>query len=441
MATLQAAEPAPVAAPTGLKGKAKGWLKALLGTVAGLLSGAVMMYLSPLVDKVLKPAKPVANFEVERQGLTVTLYNRSVGHVDGWWDFGDGSPLEPANPKQPSVTHTYSSASTYTAKLTIHNLLGDENERAVTIQLDSQPVNTAPAILSLEAVPVSGNAYAPATFRISCKTSNAQLCVWSYDDDRPLEFLDPAHSEDRLVTFPKAGGWVVKLAAVNGSQAVERSTVVSVEEPPRGVATALLTVTEQASRVERIETPITVVESFAALSRSTLQPINRTLPARQGYEIASARLEQVSGNGGQDLKVQVSADRRSARLTGELVRDSGGLFQRKAVAPNLALRVVLVQEQRVRVTRPPTVVVATLPMPGTGMLPLPPVPADWENVQRQLRIELREGEQVIWPQSPLPHNASLTMHNQPCTVNAATVGDQVQIDVTAAPPGTSISAN
>src|SRR5438552_2023715 len=69
-----------------------GWLKAFYGTLAGVLSGACMMYLSPLLDKVIKPAKPVANFAVDVQGLSVQLHNRSSSKADGWWDFGDGAP-------------------------------------------------------------------------------------------------------------------------------------------------------------------------------------------------------------------------------------------------------------------------------------------------------------------------------------------------------------
>src|SRR5262245_35844903 len=99
--------------------KKAGRVKTILGTTAGLLSGAFMMYLSPLLDKVVKPAKPVANFAVEHEGLTVTFHNRSAGNGDGWWDFGDGSPLEPVSSKQDVITHTYRAPGAYTAKLTL----------------------------------------------------------------------------------------------------------------------------------------------------------------------------------------------------------------------------------------------------------------------------------------------------------------------------------
>src|SRR5438093_13377830 len=99
------------AVTAGAKG---GWLKTIIGTVAGLFSGAVMMYLTPLVERVVKPAKPLANFAVEQQSLAVTFHNRSNGG-EGWWDFGDGSPLEPVSPKQPRVTHSSANPRPYPA--------------------------------------------------------------------------------------------------------------------------------------------------------------------------------------------------------------------------------------------------------------------------------------------------------------------------------------
>src|SRR5438067_13806099 len=100
----------------------------MVGAVAGLLSGGAMMYLSPLVDRVIKPQKPLANFAVESNGLQVTLHNRSAGG-DGWWDFGDGSALDAATSASDAVTHSYAKPGAYTVKLSLRNFLGDEAER------------------------------------------------------------------------------------------------------------------------------------------------------------------------------------------------------------------------------------------------------------------------------------------------------------------------
>lgn len=423
-------------------GKVSGWFKALIGTVAGVCSGAFMMYLSPLIDKVVKPAKPVANFAVEHQGLTVTLHNRSIGHGDGWWDFGDGSPLEPLNAKQESVMHTYAGPGTYTAKMTLRNLLGEENERAVTIQLDTRPQVEPPTIVALDAVPVSAGAYAPATFRITSQSKNAELSVWDFGDDRPIEVnAESPNSQERMVTFNNPGGYVVKMVAVNGKQFVQKSIIVNVDEPPKGMVTAMLSVTEEATRVERVETPVTIVESFSTATHGNSQPINRQVPARQGFTITNARLEPLSGKGGKDLNLQVSADRSTVRLTGEFIRETAGPFHRNVAPENLVFRVVLAQERRTRVTRPATPVMTTLPAPGSGMIPLPPVPCDWCDTQRQLRLELRDGDRIVRAPSQLPHNEPVTVQNRRCTLNATLLGDQVRVDLFEIKPGVTPSAN
>src|SRR5581483_406428 len=101
-------------------GRVSGWVKAAAGAVLGLLSGAGMMYVSVVVDKVVKPAKPVANFAVTADGMTVRCENRATGE-SGWWDFGDGAPLEPFDPNQPAVEHTYPKPGNYSVKLTVRN--------------------------------------------------------------------------------------------------------------------------------------------------------------------------------------------------------------------------------------------------------------------------------------------------------------------------------
>src|SRR4051812_25854088 len=95
--------------------KSRGWLKAVVGTFAGLLGGSAMMYVSPLVDKVIKPGKPLANFAFEASGLDVTFHNKAAGG-DGYWDFGDGSALEPTTAAA-DLTHKFPKPGTYTVKL------------------------------------------------------------------------------------------------------------------------------------------------------------------------------------------------------------------------------------------------------------------------------------------------------------------------------------
>ena len=158
----------PSAKPT-TTGHIAGWIKAGLTSLAGLVSGAVLMYASPLLDRVIKPDKPIANFQYSAKGLVVTFQNHSTGGHEGWWDFGDGAALQPFVPGQPTVAHTYAKPGNYNAKLSLRNLINAENERAVNVVVD--PGATAPpAIDVFTLVPVQ-NDYAPATFRAVTKVT------------------------------------------------------------------------------------------------------------------------------------------------------------------------------------------------------------------------------------------------------------------------------
>ena len=327
--------------PTPSAGKkVSGWLKALVGTIAGAIVGAVAMNASALLDRVIKPAKPVANFAVEHEGTTVTFHNRSSGLSTGWWDFGDGSPLEPVSPKQDVVVHQYPSAGDYTAKLQVANLLGDESERTVTVHIDSGQAQAAPPeIRSFDIVPISPGGYAPATFRISSKVKNAQVCVWDYGepDVLPDVVTDSNNDQDKFVTFKKSGGYLIKLVACNGTQYQVKSDIVNVLEAPAGTITAILTTTDQGTHVESVSTPYTFADSFSPQSRDSTHSIDRQVPAKPGYLIADVRLPSgqsmrqqgktemtvdTGSPGVRDLKLSLSPEQRSVRLTGQLARDT-----------------------------------------------------------------------------------------------------------------------
>lgn len=408
--------------------KISGWVKTTLGTIAGLVSGAVMMYASPLVDYVVKPAKPLANFSADAAGLTVTFNNRSSGSGEGWWDFGDGSPLEPVSSTQETIAHAYPSPGNYVAKLTMRNFIGDQNDRTINLQLDnaqSQP----PTIQAIDAVPLIPAAYAPATFVVTSKAKNAKLCVWDLGDDRPLEInTESPNNQNRLMTFNKPGGYMIKLAAVNGDKAAEKSTIVYVDEPPPGTLTAILSVADQATRVERIDTIVPVTAAFPPNYKESSYQFERPVPARPGYEIVDARLEIINDGGARGLALKLAEDRRSARLTGELVQQTGFL-QKKGAPPTVLVRAVLTQESRTAATRPAVPVAATLSLPGTVSVPLPPLPPNWVEPHRQFRLELRDGDRILWPAGSLPHNAPITYQNRTYKLSAFADSAQVRVQL------------
>jgi PKD repeat protein len=422
-------------------GKIPGWLKAAFGTLAGLMSGAFMMYLSPLLDKVVKPAKPVANFAVDLQGLKVQFHNRSSTKADGWWDFGDGAPLEPLVAAQESVLHTYTKPGTYTVKLTLRNILNEESERSVTINLDSGPSNEPPAILSLDAVPISPGSYAPATYRLITKTKNVSLCVWDIDEDRPLEFVsDPPADQDRLVTFNHPGGYVVKLAAVNGKHAAEKSVIVQVMEPPPGTVTAWVHVCETMTHVEKTDRSVMLTETFTAPT-GDIQAIYRTIPARQGYEITAAQPVATNSSKLHNLQMNVSPDRQAVILTGELLKEEGGLTQTNLPQSPVPIAIHLSEERKTLLACPTVPATATLTVPGSSVLTLPTTPCNCTDRKRQFHFELRDGDHVIWQGSQLPTNALVSIGNRHYVLTATPIGDQVRIDLQDWKPNSRVSVN
>jgi hypothetical protein len=128
--------------------KKGGWWKGILGAVGGMLSGVVVMYLTPWVDKVVKPPAPVANFSVEYDGATAQFQNQSQPRGEGWWDFGDGSPLVPVSTDTEFLKHTYPRPGDYNVKLAIHNVLGEANDRSVPIHIDGPTALNKPQVAS-----------------------------------------------------------------------------------------------------------------------------------------------------------------------------------------------------------------------------------------------------------------------------------------------------
>jgi PKD repeat protein len=431
--------------------KGFGWLKAIGGGIGGLVSGAIMMYASPLVDKFVKPAKPVANFEKLAEGTTITFHNRSTGATDGWWDFGDGTALEPYMPHEQSITHTFGSPGKYTVKLSLHNLVGEQDERSVSLDIDqsqSTAAASAPSIDQFDVIPMSPGCYVPATFRIVCKVKNVQTCIWSMGDDRPWEIATDASTiQDRIVTFNKPGGYEIRLVAVNGKQVASKSDIAQVDCCPKEMITAVITTTDQANHVESLPAPYTFAKNFPPDAKEDVHPFDYQAFARPGYEIADVRLGTASNpgpgmqgktemavdapqgcNGIRNLRLQISADRKSVHLTGEMAKSSS-FGQRNAPLPKLLVPVVLMQEKKSAVASAPVPVAAAMNIPGMAVLTLPSVPADWKDVKRQVRVELRYGDQVLWHDTQLPHNAAVKLGNGTYVLTATPKGNQVRFDL------------
>jgi hypothetical protein len=369
---------------------------------------------------------------------------------------GDGSPLQPVVPQQEFTNHTYPRPGDYTAKLTLRNLIGKESERTVAVHL--KPARTPsgpPRIDALDVVPVSPNSYAPATFRVLSKVKNAQVCVWDAGDERPLDIItENPNDSDRLITFKNPGGYVIKLVAVNGTQYAQKTEIVNVLEPPAGTITAVLNVEDQGQRLDTVSDTYTFSERFPENSAESVYSFRRQVKARPGYEISEVRLKPgddagvrlpedkdvpldaaaVSGQGARNLRLQLTDQRHTLQLTGELAKDAG-LGKRSAPPPSVLVPVTYVQEQRAP-ARQANVIAVTLTAPGSATFMLPPLPRDWADPQRQLRLELRDGDRVLWQDAQLPRGATFTFRDRRYSLTAVSEREQAHVVLAEVSPGT-----
>jgi hypothetical protein len=402
--------------------KLGGWIKAGLASIASLVSGAVLMYASPLVNSAIKPSKPVANFAFNNQGLTVTFDNRSAGGSEGWWDFGDGSALEPFVPGQDNLQHTYANAGVYSVKLTLRNFLGEENERIVSVPVDTTTAVT-PVIEEFKVVRLNSDNSAPAVFRLLAKVKNAQLALWSLGDDRPLEInTDPAQSLDRLATIKEAGYYTLRLVAVNGKQTVERAEQVWVAMPHEGAPGATLQVTYDAVQVIRKEKKPNIQVTFPAEVKGNTFNFAQAVVADPGYQILKAELAKPNkDNSVRNLRLDINPDKTVVRVTGELIKSN---------SPKWSTQIKLTQEMRsqpVRQNMEPIPV--ALQVPGVTVVPIPHLPLNFEARQKNLNLEVRDGNRVIWHGTQLPINQVVQFKNRPCRFTATEQGDQIRLDV------------
>lgn len=407
----QTTHPAPTSHSTPAPAK-HGWLRAGFLGLIGLCGGAVATYVTAVVDNVVKPTKPVANFGVAADGLNLSCQNQATGE-SGWWDFGDGSPLEPFAQEKPSA-HTYAKPGTYSVKLTVRNYFGDENERTVPVEIkiganDAPP----PKIAAFVVQPVSPASVAPATFRVTADVSNAGSCVWDYGDGR-VEVTD-AGKIDRLVTFEKPGTFAVSLVAHNGKQGAKQSGQVKVEAPRDGTTMVVLKVTDTGTKLDRLMTTESV--GVPVPSNKGATSFSKTVNARGGFTIAEATPADTPASV-KNLKVQVSADKRSATVTGEWAGDLKAT-NKAAGGSDAIIRVKLTQERTMPIPPTVTLVTGAFAVAGPPAAPtlradllLPPAPVGIAGAKREFQIDvrsIRDGKPQTIFQAPAGGNGSISL--------------------------------
>jgi PKD domain len=416
-----------------------GWVKAGVTGLISLASGAALMYVSPLVNNAIKPGKPVANFAQQGDGLTVTFNNLSTGATDGWWDFGDGSPLEPFLPSQPTIMHAYPQAGIYTVKLSLRNYVGDENDRAVSVHADASTA-PVPVINAFQVVPLSPTNAAPALFRLVGEVKNADLAIWSIGDDRPLEVdADPAGSIDHLVTIKDAGQFTLRLVAVNGKHTTEKSQQVQVARADPSLPGALLQVTYDAVHVRKKETVHNVAVSFPANSKENVYKFAVERQAEPGFQIVKADfLKPGQDASTHDLKLELSADKTKVRLSGAMPRPKDS----RGGSSAWTTQIVLTQEMSsAEVQRKMEPMLVSLKVPGTTTIPVPALPHSWQVRTKSISLELRDGGRIAWQGSHLPANQIVELHGHPCRLTATESTGQIRLEVVVVKNAVSVSGD
>ena len=423
--------------PVVTTSRLSGWVKAGATSVVGLLSGAVLMYATALVNNVIQPGKPVPNLAVQVTGSLVNLNNRSTGGTQGWWDFGDGSALEPFDPKQSNVQHTYAKPGTYSVKLSLQNLVGEDTDRTVSVVVE----NTAPPqpeIVHFDITPVTPGDRAPAVYRLVSKTKNANFCILSAGDERPIEIIEDTASQDRYIIFNDMGSFTIRLAAVNGKQVVEKTKTVYISPNEGQQPLAKLHAEYTVVKVTRPTRNWYLACDWQGGSDDTVAAFRKESPLVKGCQIEDAVLLNKPDASApvRNVKIEISPDKSKVVVTGELVKPKKWLASSSPPPVwHAQIRAQVVCRSSPQKLKCSDMVMA-LAMNSTTKVPMQPLQEGWEIVNKKVGLELWDGSRKAWEGSDGVTNARLSLMNQPCIVTAMPHADGfvVKIDCPSAPP-------
>jgi len=166
---------------------------------------------------------PVASYTASTTSgtapLAVMFNDTSVNAPTSWlWDFGDGSTSSERN-----VTHTFTSAGTFTVNLTATNSAGG-NSLLKTSYITVTSAAVAPVASFTSGTPTGT---APLTVAFNDTSSNSPTAwAWDFNNDGVVD----ATTQNATYTFTTAGTYTVNLTATNaaGSNSVLKSGYITV---------------------------------------------------------------------------------------------------------------------------------------------------------------------------------------------------------------------
>jgi PKD repeat protein len=371
-------------ASKGIAGHVRGWIKGVVGLFVGVGSGVFMMYSNAIVDQIVKPDKALANFAVSVDGLTVTCQNHATGQ-SGWWDFNDGTPLEPFDAKQPSIAHTYATPGKYSVKLSVRNFLNEENDRTVAVDCSQPPQTLPPTITALKVDPLGAGNIAPAGFRVTGEAKNATQLVFDAGKEK-LEIIDVSSGPfERFVVFPEAGAKTIRVMGITGKQVVKQEVNVNVSAPQAGSVSMLVNITDSGMMLDKRPVNPTVVIPLPKKGEKTFE---KTLSAEPGYTISEAKIVKPNAAVAKNMKIEISPDKKSGKLTGEWAA-AGDALTKAAGGSDAQISLEVKQERRVPIVQPTQPFSALLSAPTfAATINLPPQRLDLADAKRKYEVQI-----------------------------------------------------
>jgi PKD repeat protein len=400
-------------------------MKAILSIVVGIVSGAVIMYLSPLVNSAIKPPTPVPNFSYKLDGLTATFDNRSTGATQGWWDFGDDSGLEVFSPNQASIVHKFPRPDSYRVKLSLHNLIGEGEERTVKLTID--PVRSPPTLDDFKVTALTSNRRgsspyptAPATFRVNGQLKNADLLIWCIDD-HPLELVEVVSDAlERTITFAAQGTKKIRVMAVAGKSKIEKEAAVIVDAPDNEPM-VLIQQTSYAVATKTVPISVSIPAGFNGAS----YPFTVSRAVEPSETILDGTLDGVSDRLVRNPKLLIAADRKTFTVTGELLRQNGVGAVPASWFTKVELKLTGSGLQTAKRMNP---VSAPLKLPGQTLVALPLAK---DGLASAVEWEVRQGMDVVCKDSKVPAAQLATLNGKTYRVTVIPAGGKLQFDVEA----------
>ena len=211
-------------------------------------TGLAVKYISDVIIYSTTPASEVrppaaAFFATPVTGtapLTVQFTDQSTGSPTGWaWDFTDDGSVDSIGQNS---SYTYTTAGTYTVKLTSTNSYGSTNETRSGYITVTALSGTTPAA-AFSATPVTGTA--PLTVQFTDYSTGEGITTWAWDFENDGEI--DSNAKNPRHTYTLAGSYPVNLtvSGPNGTSSEVKTQYIRVTKAQSASATVSRTAVQQ----------------------------------------------------------------------------------------------------------------------------------------------------------------------------------------------------